>query len=63
MALLNSLKLWALVDFIDKVEAPKIVDLLEAFAHKYFGEKWKESMRALQFKLANVVTEIQRRIR
>jgi len=63
MGLLNQLKLWALVDFINKVDAPAIVDLLENFAHKYFGEKWKDSMRALQFKLANVVTEIQRRIK
>jgi hypothetical protein len=60
---LNNLKLWALVDFINSVEAPAIVDLLENFAKKYFGDKWKESLKALQFKLANVVVEIQRRIK
>ena len=63
MALINRLKLWALVDFISKVEASKITDLLEDFAKKYFGETWKDSMRALQYKLASVVYEIQRRIK
>ena len=62
MNLLNQLKLWALVDFIDKVEEDKIVELLEGFAHKYFGNKWKESLIALQVKLASVVIKIQRRI-
>jgi len=62
MGLINNLKLKALIDFIDKVEAKEIVNLLENFAHKYFQDKWKESLRALQIKLANVVTEIQRRI-
>lgn len=61
--MLNSLKLWALVDFINKVEAKDIADLLENFAKKYFGEKWKESLQALQFKLADIVVEIQRRIK
>ena len=56
------IKLKALINFVDSVEAKKIVDLLEDFAKKYFGDKWKESMRSLQYKLANVVTEMQRRI-
>lgn len=59
---LSQLKLWALVNFIDSVEASKIVDMLEDFAHKYFGDKWKDSMRALQYKLADVVVQIQRRV-
>lgn len=63
MGLITNLKLKALVDFIDKVEAKEIVSLLENFAHKYFQEKWKDSLRALQVKLANVVYEIQRRIK
>lgn len=63
MALLNWIKVKALVDFIDKVEASKIVDLLEDFAKRYFGNKWKESMKALQTKLANIVVEIQKRIK
>lgn len=63
MELLSWIKLRALVDFIDKVEAPKIVDLLEDFAKRYFGNKWKDSMKALQTKLAALVVEIQRRVR
>ena len=62
MAIISRLKLWALVDFVEKVEAKNIVDLLEDFAHKYFKENWKDSLKVLQFKLANLVTEIQRRI-
>lgn len=63
MGLINNLKLKALTDFISKVEAKEIVNLLENFSHKYFGEKWKESLRALQYKLANVAVEIQKRIK
>ncbi|MBU2249902.1 MAG: hypothetical protein KKD77_24365 [Gammaproteobacteria bacterium] len=59
----NWIKLKALTDFIDKVEVSKIADLLEDFARKYFGDKWDESMRALQTKLAALVVEIQRRIK
>lgn len=62
MALISRLKLWALVDFVNKVEARNIVDLLEDFAHKYFKENWKDSLRVLQFKLANIVVEMQRRV-
>ena len=63
MGIINNLKLRTLVDFINKVEAEKIVDLFEDFAHRYFNEKWKESLRALQYKLADVVVEIQRRVK
>lgn len=63
MGLISLIKIKALVNFIDSVEASKIVDMLEDFAKKYFGNEWKESLNALRTKLANVVFEIGRRIK
>jgi hypothetical protein len=62
-SLINHLKLIALNSAINSMDEKELVDVLESFGKKEFGDKHKEYLLKLQYKLAGVVFEMSKRIR
>ncbi len=63
MGILTWVKLKALKSALDSLSTKEIVDVIESFGKKEFGDKHEDYLDQLRLKMASVVFEIGKRIR
>ncbi|MFA5037473.1 MAG: hypothetical protein WC479_09905 [Candidatus Izemoplasmatales bacterium] len=61
MELTNMLKVRASKSVMDSVDTPKLVDVIQSFSNKQFGQYGDEFMFALQGLMIEIVKEINNR--
>ena len=61
MALLNQLKLWVLIHGINNISDEKLVDMIEDYQKKEFGEQYKKAVDITANKLISVGLQLKRR--
>ena len=62
MALLNSLKVWALIHAVNNMSDDKITDMIEDYQKKEFGEQYKKAMDVTANKILRIGLELKKRI-
>ena len=58
MGLINNLKFGEFEKAINSIDTMKIVELLQGWGQKYFGDKWKDYLNIVRRFLSKIVFQI-----
>ena len=63
MGLVSQFKIWALIHAVHNMADDKIVDMIESYQRKEFGERVDDAIKVTADKLMRIALELKRRVR